>query len=160
MYGITLTGVRVWETLVTAGWMQERFGFESVGLYGISGGGQCALFTGAVDDRFRAVTVAGYGNLFYDSIMAMRHCVDNYLPGLLEVGECPELMGLIAPKPLLLTNGDRDPIFPLSGTQAAIQQVGEAYARLGAAGLFESEIFDGGHEISLGAVLDFFDKYL
>lgn len=160
MYGMTLTGLRVWEAQTVTSWIQKDFGFADVGLYGISGGGQCALFTAAVDDRFRAVVVAAYGNLFHDSIMAMRHCVDNYLPGELQIGECPEIMGLIAPKPLLLTNGDADPIFPLSGTKAAIREVSAAYERQGAAGKFESEIFKGGHEFSLARVFAFYTKYL
>lgn len=160
MYGLTLTGVRVWEAQIMTGWIQKEFGFDNIGIYGISGGGQCALFTAAVDDRFRAVVVAAYGNLFHDSIMAMRHCVDNYLPGTLEIGECPEIMGLIAPKPLLLTNGDSDPIFPLSGTEEAIREVSAAYQRLGSAEKFESEIFHGGHEFSLARVFDFIQKYV
>lgn len=160
MHGLTLTGVRVWEAQILTGWIQREFGFSHVGIYGISGGGQCSLFTAAVDGRYRAVVVAAYGNLFHDSIMAMRHCVDNYIPGVLEIGECPEIMGLIAPKPLLLTNGDEDPIFPLSGTQAAIRQVSASYERLGAAGYFESEIFHGGHGYSLAKVFDFIQKYL
>ncbi len=160
MYGISLSGVRVHEAMTLAGWIQTNFGFDRLGIYGVSGGGQCALFTAALDDRFGAAVVAAYGNLFHDSIMAMRHCVDNYVPGLLTVGECPEIMALAAPKPLLLTNGDHDPIFPLSGTLRAIEEVGAAYERFGVGERFESEIFDGGHEISLEKVFAFLQANL
>ncbi len=52
-------------------------------------------------------------NTFKDSVMAMPHCIDNFVPGLLDIAELPDILGLIAPRPLLIESGTKDPIFPI-----------------------------------------------
>lgn len=72
---------------------------------GISGGGLVAAFASALDERIKAAVVSGYVNTFEASIMAIRHCIDNYVPGLLQDAEMPDIVGLIAPRPLLIESG-------------------------------------------------------
>jgi dienelactone hydrolase len=112
---------------------------------GISGGGLTSFFTACLDTRVAACVVSGYFNTFADSILAMDHCVDNYVPGLLDVAEMPDLAGLIAPRPLFCESGTRDPIFPLPAFERATARAREIYAAFGVAEHFGAEIFDGDH---------------
>jgi cephalosporin-C deacetylase-like acetyl esterase len=63
---------------------------------GISGGGTVSLFSAAVDKRIKVAVVSGYFNTFRDSILSLSHCLDNYVPGILNYVEMYDLAGLVA----------------------------------------------------------------
>ena len=79
---------------------------------GISGGGTCTLFSAALEPRIRAAMVSGYLNTFRDCIMSVSHCIDNYVPGILNWAEMYDVAGLVAPRPLFAESGEKDDIFP------------------------------------------------
>ncbi|WP_180359687.1 alpha/beta hydrolase family protein [Miniimonas arenae] len=118
---------------------------DRIGLVGISGGGQLALWTGALDPRIAVVGVSCYLNTFATSVLAMEHCACNAAPGLAVELDMPDLAALVAPRPLLVEAGLRDPIFPIQGTRAALDVVRRAYAALDATDLLLEDVFDGGH---------------
>lgn len=150
MRGRTLGGHRVYETMRAIDYILGRDEAQAgrLGMMGLSGGGLVAGFTAALDERIGATVVSGYTNTFKDSILAMRHCIDNYIPGILEWAEMPDLIGLIAPRPLLVEAGSSDPIFPIQGTLDAIAQLERIYRGSGAEGAVEHDIFEGKHEVS------------
>ncbi len=45
-----------------------------------------------------------------NSIMSIYHCMDNYIPGLLKVAAMSDIMGLFAPKPVVIVAGQDDDI--------------------------------------------------
>ncbi len=147
MLGETLLGWRVWDALKAIDLLQSRpeVNPEAVAILGISGGGTVSLFTACLDSRIGACVVSGYFNTFRDSILAVDHCVDNFVPGLLGVCEMPELAGLIAPRPFFVESGTHDPIFPLQGFEHAASRASEIYRLFGAEAKFGWEIFEGGH---------------
>lgn len=157
LHGMTLSGLRVFEAIKVIDWMLEEKKLSKPMAFGISGGGQVVSYLGALEERLSASAVSSFGNTFLHSIMAMHHCIDNYIPGLLNIGECPEIMALTLPKPLFLTNGRKDHIFPLAGTNQAIEEIGAIYKRFGVQDRFSFEVFEGGHEISFDEVFDFFE---
>lgn len=85
LLGETMIGWRVWDVMRTIDWISTRPELDSarIGCMGISGGGTCTLFASALDLRIKAAFVSGYMNTFRDSIMAVSHCIDNYVPGIL-----------------------------------------------------------------------------
>ena len=113
---------------------------------GISGGGTVTLFSTALDPRIRAALVSGYLNTFRASIMSMSHCIDNYVPGILQWAEMYDVAGLIAPRPLFSEGGERDPIFPVAATRESYARVKKVYEVFGAAEAVQQEIFSGVHE--------------
>lgn len=92
--------------------------------------------------------LTGFANTVKDSIFAVRHCIDNYTPGLLLHAELPELIGLIAPRPLFLESGEHDPIFPVAGFRKAAAEIKGIYEAEGAGDKLEIDVFPGAHEIS------------
>ena len=42
--------------------------------------------------------ISGYLNTFRDCIMSVSHCIDNYVPGILNWAEMYDVAGLIAPR--------------------------------------------------------------
>jgi dienelactone hydrolase len=150
MVGRTLGGLRIRETMRAIDYLISRGDVDAsrIGVYGLSGGGLVAGFTAALDERVRAAVVCGYTNTFEGSILAMRHCLDNYIPGILQDAEMPDLLGLIAPRPFMLEAGRNDRIFPIDSTLQAKERLETIYQAYGAEERFETFLFDGGHEVS------------
>jgi len=112
---------------------------------GQSGGGTVTLFATALDSRFAASAPSCYFCTFEHSILAMRHCECNYAPGLLNLCEMYDVAGLIAPRPLLVVAGEKDPIFPIVGVRQAFERVQAMYAAAGALDNVELYIGPEGH---------------
>lgn len=148
MLGETMTGWRVRDAIRAIDYLRTRPEVDPkrIATMGISGGGLTALFTACLDTRVRAAVVSGYLNTFRDSILAVDHCVDNYVPGLLNVVEMPDLAGLIAPRALFAEGGSADPIFPRAAFQTACQRLQTIYSAFGAPDQFGFEAFEGEHE--------------
>ncbi|MDA3847766.1 MAG: hypothetical protein PF505_14705, partial [Vallitaleaceae bacterium] len=133
---------------------------ERIGCMGISGGGLVCAFASVLDARIKVSVVSGYANTFKDSIMGMAHCIDNFVPGLLEVAEMPDIIGLIAPRPLLIEAGKQDPIFPVKASLKAYSQVRKIYGVLGQENRLDMDLFEGDHQISGRKAYDWFDRWL
>ncbi|HLJ44980.1 MAG TPA: alpha/beta hydrolase family protein [Bryobacteraceae bacterium] len=85
LFGETMIAWRIYDVMRTIDWIETRpeLNAKQVGCMGISGGGTCTLFAAALDSRIKAALVSGYLNTFRASIMSMSHCIDNYVPGIL-----------------------------------------------------------------------------
>lgn len=147
LFGETMIGWRVWDVMRTIDWIETRKELDArrVGCMGISGGGTCTVFATALEPRIRAALVSGYLNTFRDSILSLSHCMDNYVPGILNWAEMYDVAGLIAPRPLLVESGERDDIFPIEASRASFARVKKIYEVFGAGDLAEQEVFDGTH---------------
>ncbi len=147
LLGETMLGWRVHDIIRTVDWIETRKELDArrVGCMGISGGGTCTLFSAALEPRIRVAFVSCYLNTFRDSIMSLSHCIDNYVPGILQWCEMYDVAGLIAPRPLIAESGDRDPIFPVGAARASFERVKNVYEAFGAAGVLEHEVFSGEH---------------
>lgn len=147
MLGETLPGWRVWDAMKAIDYLLSRpeVDPEKIAVLGISGGGTITLLTSCLDTRVSACVVSGYFNTFRDSILAVDHCVDNYVPNILSLCEMPELAGLLAPRLFFAESGAQDPIFPLAGFERAITRAHEIYSLFGAKDNFGFEVFMGGH---------------
>jgi hypothetical protein len=58
--------------------------------------------------------------------------MDNYVPQLLNYAEMPDVMGLFAPKPVVLVAGKEDVIFPIKGVRKAYKHLKRIYGAAGA----------------------------
>jgi len=147
MIGQTLLGWRVWDIMRTIDYIATRPDLDAsrVGCMGISGGGTATLFAAALEPRVRVAMVSGYLNTFRDSVGSLAHCVDNYVPGILNWAEMHDLAGLIAPRPLFAESGERDRIFPVAASIASVAAVRNIYRVFGADEFLEHEVFPDEH---------------
>src|SRR5204862_2986818 len=75
----------------------------------------------------------------------LAHCIDNYVPGILNWAEMHDIGGLIAPRPLFVESGERDDIFPVQASIESFNKVREIYRVFGAADQAEQEVFPAEH---------------
>jgi len=162
MLGKTMAGLRVYDIMRTIDYLETRddVDINRIGCMGISGGGLVCGFTTALDDRIKAAVISGYTNTFKDSVMSIWHCVDNFVPKLVNYAEMPDILGLIAPRPLLIESGKSDPIFPIEAAKKAYEKIKEIYKFLDAQDKIDSDFFDGQHEISGAKAYDWLEKWL
>jgi dienelactone hydrolase len=162
LLGQTMLGWRVWDVMRTIDWISTRAELDArrVGCLGCSGGGAATVFAAALDTRIKAALVSSYLNTFRDSIMSISHCIDNYVPGILNYAEMYDVAGLIAPRALFSEAGERDTIFPVAASRASFEQVRKIYEVFGAAGRTEQEVFDGPHSFWGKRGLPFLEKHL
>lgn len=155
--GGSALGLRVTEGQRLVDYLATRkdLDLSRLGAMGISGGGMHTFFSTALDPRIRACVVSGYYCSFRSSIYAMHHCTCNYVPGIARFGEIYDLVGLIAPRPMLVEAGTRDPIFPLAGVQEALERGRQVYAAFDAASPLPVDFFEGRHQISGQLAYDF-----
>ena len=122
---------------------------------GISGGGMLTFFTTALDKRVKTCVISGYFCTFRDSVLAMSHCQCNYIPGLGQFGEMSDIVGLIAPRPLLVEAGSLDPIFPIESVKKSVLKAKKVYKVFGAESQVQTDYFEGKHQISGKRAYDF-----
>ena len=136
LLGETIIGWRVWDVMRTIDYIATRPELDAsrVGCMGISGGGTATLFSAALEPRIRAAMVSGYLNTFRDSVGSLAHCVDNYVPGILNWAEMHDIAGLIAPRPLFVESGERDNIFPIAASRRKLQAGARGVRRLSGGG--------------------------
>jgi hypothetical protein len=65
--------------------------------------------------------------------MAMYHCLCNYVPGIYGVAEMSDIMGLFAPRPLVIVAGETDEIFPIKAVRKSFRKLKAIYKAAGAA---------------------------
>jgi dienelactone hydrolase len=162
LLGQTMIGWRVWDVMRTIDWIESRPELDAkrVGCMGISGGGTCTTFSAALEPRIKAAMVSGYINTFQASVMSISHCIDNYVPGILNWAEQYDVAGLIAPRPLFVESGEKDTIFPIAASKASFERIRNVYAVFDAASLAEQETFDGPHSFWGKRGLPFLAKQL
>ncbi len=147
LVGATMVGWRVWDVMRTIDYVATRSELDQtrVGCMGISGGGTVTVFSTALDPRIRVALVSGYLNTFRDSIGSLAHCIDNYVPGILNWAEMHDVAGLIAPRPLFVESGEKDNIFPIRASIESFTEVKKIYSVFGAPDLVEQEVFPEEH---------------
>jgi dienelactone hydrolase len=94
----------------------------------------------------------------------MRKFYDRIAPGLVDRFDGPAMLPLIAPRALLVVNGDSDPRSPLGGVREAVAAAERAYAAANAAGKFSFLLqVDAAHEVtpdSMRAAIEWLVRWL
>ena len=148
-YGLTTASVRIAQALMCAKVLRDMDSVDSnkVSLMGISGGGLTALYASVLDDSIYKTVICGYVNTFRDSILSMWHCPDNYIPGILEVGEIYDFASALAPKELFIESGNKDKLFPIGASETAHKSIKRIYELAGAKDKLHIDVFDGKHSV-------------
>ncbi|MHC4583803.1 MAG: alpha/beta hydrolase family protein [Planctomycetota bacterium] len=148
--GYTSAGVEAWNCIRALDYLQTRKEVDKdrIGVTGRSGGGAYSWWISALDDRIKvAVPVAGITDL-------QNHVVDGCVEGHCDCmyivntyrWNYPLVAALVAPRPLLISNSDKDTIFPLDGVVRLHKQVREIYRLYGADKNLGLQITEGPHK--------------
>lgn len=159
-YGLTTAGVRVFQTIACLRWLQtmQEADQTKLGVMGISGGGLAALYASVCEPAFARTVVSGYVCTFRESILSRWHCPDNYIPGILRIGEIGDFAAAVAPRPLLIESGTKDPLFPIVGAREAHERARRFYELMGAAHALTVDVFPGRHRVSGAASFAFLSE--
>jgi hypothetical protein len=91
----------------------------------------------------------------------MQHCACNFVPGLARFGEMHDIAGLVAPRPMLVESGTRDPLFPVAAARRGLALARSGpWAAFGAQDQLEEDLFEGRHRINGEAAYAFLARKL
>ncbi len=165
--GYTPAGVEAWNSIRAIDYLQSRpeVDGDRIGVTGRSGGGAYSWWVAALDERVKvAVPVAGITNLKNHVVDG---CVEGHCDCMFMVNtyrwDYAKVAALVAPRPLLISNSDKDPIFPLDGVVDVYTQVQRIYDLYGAKSKLGLNITEGPHrdtqELRVHA-FHWFNRYL
>lgn len=148
--GYTPAGVEAWNGIRALDYLQSRpeVDGEKLGVAGRSGGGAYSWWIAALDERVKAaVPTAGITDL-------ENHVVDGVVEGHCDCmfmvntyrWDYPQVAALVAPRALLLTNTDKDTIFPLDGVVRVHRKVRDIYRLYDAEKQLGLQISEGPHK--------------
>lgn len=148
--GYTSAGVEAWNCVRALDYLETRdeIDAERMGVTGRSGGGAYSWWIATIDERIKvAVPVAGIASL-------RNHVVDGTVEGHCDCmfhlntyrWDFERIAALVTPRPLLISNTDKDSIFPLDGVYQVYQPVRRLYELNGAAGKLGLNIEEGPHK--------------
>jgi cephalosporin-C deacetylase-like acetyl esterase len=148
--GYSPAGVEAWNCIRALDYLQTRseVDAEKIGVTGRSGGGAYSWWTAALDDRIKAaVPVAGITDL-------QNHVVDGCVEGHCDCmyivntyrWDYPLVAALVAPRALLISNSDKDTIFPLDGVIRLHEKVRQIYKLYDAEKNLGLNISEGPHK--------------
>ncbi|MFN8705579.1 MAG: alpha/beta hydrolase family protein [Planctomyces sp.] len=147
--GYTPAGVEAWNAVRAIDYLCERPEVDGsrIGVTGRSGGGASTWWIAAIDDRVQcAVPVAGITSLRDHVVLG---CVEGHCDCMYHINterwDFHVIAALIAPRPLLISNTDKDRIFPLEGVLQVHQQVRHVYQLLKADANLGLQITEGPH---------------
>jgi len=160
--GRTLIGERIFDVsrLIDSLSAFEMLDLDRIGLMGNSGGGTATYHAACLEKRIKVAMPSCAFNTFEGSIMPMRHCICNYIPGILKWMEQPDEAVMIAPRPLIIVCGKDDKIFPLDKVQAGFEKVKAIYEAAGAPDNCKLVIGDEGHRFYAAQSWPLFDAMI
>ncbi|HZN32251.1 MAG TPA: prolyl oligopeptidase family serine peptidase [Pirellulaceae bacterium] len=147
--GYTPAGVEAWNGVRGIDYLCSRPDVDPqrIAVTGISGGGAATFWVAAADERVKvAVPVSGMADL------------ESYVPNRVINGHCDcmflyntfqwpwtRIANLVAPRPMLFVNSDKDAIFPMDANERISPRLERLYSLYGAGGDVDAVVSVGGH---------------
>lgn len=123
---------------------------DRIGCYGHSMGSTHTWLVGPWEPRLKCLVgnccLPTYAGIHRAHLL---HCFPNFVPGIYQYGDTPDIAALIAPRALHLNFGELDHGSPIDEVRRGVQTIAKAYAAGGAADNFSYYIEAGsGHMLS------------
>jgi len=165
--GYSAAGAEAWNCIRALDYLETRPEVDRtrIGVTGRSGGGSYSWTIAALDDRIKvACPTAGMTDM-------QNHVVDGCIEGhcgcMFTVNtyrwDYPQIAALVAPRPLLICNTDKDTIFPLDGVSRLHEKIRGIYELYNAPEKLGLLIVEGPHKESQDLqvpVMRWFNKWL
>ena len=138
---------------------------ERIGCYGHSMGSTHTWLVGPWEPRLKALCgnccLPTYAGIHREQML---HCFPNFIPGLHQYGDTPDIAALIAPRPLQLNFGELDSGSPIDEVRRGVEIIQKNYQAMHAEKNFTHFIEAGvGHVLSAAMwakIKDFFTQHL
>ena len=107
--GLALAGIQVYENMRAVDYLTSRTDVDAarIGVTGCSGGGNQTMYVGAIDERLKCVVpVCSVGT--YQAYLGAACCMCEVTPSVLTYTEESGVLGLVAPRALMLINATQD----------------------------------------------------
>ncbi len=146
LLGRTPIGERVWDVMRLIDVIEKHFpqyDTENLLCMGNSGGGTTTFYAACMEPRIQRAMPSCAFCTYQDSIVDLRHCACNYIPGIAHHFDMGDLAGLIAPRDLVIVHGNADDIFPEFGVHKAFDQAKAMFDAFG--GRIRLVTGEGGH---------------
>lgn len=165
--GFTWPGLVTWDDQRTVDYLLTRPEVDSdrIGCLGVSMGGHRALYLAGMDERIAAACVVGFMSTVRPMIRSHidTHSFVHFVPGLHQFLDMPDVVAMMAPKPLLVQQCRQDGLYPPAGMDESVAKVAAVYRKAGVADRFTGQFFDGGHRFDQpmqDAAFAFLDRWL
>ena len=146
--GRNLAGIQVYENIRCADYLQSRpdVDGDKLAITGTSGGGNQTMYAGALDERFKAVIpVCSVGN--YQAYLGVACCMCELVPGALTFTEEWGVLGLVAPRALMVINATRDGIqFSVAEANKSLAGAEVVFAKVGKPQNVTHVVVDSNHD--------------
>lgn len=147
--GYTPAGVEAWNGVRGIDYLISRSDVDPqrIAVTGISGGGAATYWIAAADERVKvAVPVSGMADLesYVSNRVINGHCDCMFLYNTFQ-WPWTRIAGLIAPRPLLFVNSDKDDIFPMDANERIINRLERLYSLYAAGDRVDALVSVGGH---------------
>jgi dienelactone hydrolase/pimeloyl-ACP methyl ester carboxylesterase len=145
--GNSLLGMQVYDNRRAVDYILSRPEVNGkLGITGASGGGNQSMYAGSLDERFNAVVpVCSVGN--YQAYLKTACCVCEVLPGALQFTEEGDVLGLVAPRGLMVINAAKDGVqFSPAEAEKSVARAKSIFSLYGVEQKLRHEIFDSGHD--------------
>lgn len=148
--GQTLLGMQVYDNRRAVDYLltREEVDGTKIGITGASGGGNQTMYAGALDERLAAVVpVCSVGQ--YRAYLKAACCVCEVLPGALTFTEEGDVLGLVAPRALMVISASRDAFqFSPGEARKSIERARAIFDLSLARDSLKHEVFESGHDYS------------
>lgn len=165
--GYTPAGLEAWAGIRALDFLETRPEVDKTrfGVTGRSGGGAYSWWVAALDERIKAAApTAGVTSMKNHVVDG---CVEGHCDCMFFVNtyrwDYDRLVALVAPRPLLIVNTDKDSIFPIDGVFQIYQNVRRLYTLLGEEKNIGLQVAEGPHAdlqpLNMGA-FHWFERHL
>ena len=161
LMGRTLIGQRCWDISRAIDVAIAHFpqvDASRIALMGNSGGGTATIYAMALDERISAAMPSCALAGFRASIGLLRHCICNYVPGILLHFDMGDLVAMAAPRPYVAVNGALDVIFPLDSAKEQCDIARRVYHAMGAEEKLRHVVGPEGHRFYAALAWPVFDE--
>jgi dienelactone hydrolase len=151
--GMCWPGILTWDDMRTVDYLVTRPEVDPkrIGCLGVSLGGWRTIFLAGMDERIAAACVVGFMSTVQPMIERHidTHSFAHFVPGLHQHLDLPDVVSMLAPKPLLVQQCKQDGLFPLAGMEASVAKIAAVYEKAGIKDRFHGRFYDVPHRFDV-----------
>jgi pimeloyl-ACP methyl ester carboxylesterase len=163
LWGYNLLALNLFDIFRLIDYLETRKEVDSsrIGIMGCSYGGVTSMYAAILDHRIKAAVLScSLGEYRGHGIELDELCGAQVVPGILQWAEMGDVVGLLAPLPLLSENTINDVCFPWAYTEPTLNRLRAVYQIAGVENNLKILVHDDFHRYYGEGVAEFWRQYL